>query len=288
MTTGAVLVGQAQKGASPDDAARAAIVKLWDSLNDEQKKLAMQEADSPDRWTEQFPAVKRPGVPFTKLTAEQRGMVADIIRALTSEYGAQRCLEIAKQDGDGQRYVTFFGEPAGDARFAWRFAQHHLTLVFAEFGKDRANEFGPILLGGNPVKTMWDEEEKLLLELAAALSPEEAKAIKGKGTPASGKPLAETAVRIGSLKEKPRLLARQLVEKRLAVFSSDRRKVLDDLIQRDGGIDTLRIAIWGDPSKSQRDGGVYHWKIGSASVLCDWQTMGKDHIHMTVRGKVKS
>ena len=53
----------------------------------------------------------------------------------------------SEANGEGQRYVTFFGTPTADGPFAWRFAQHHLTLIYADFGKDKPNEFGPILLG---------------------------------------------------------------------------------------------------------------------------------------------
>jgi hypothetical protein len=95
-------------------------------------------------------------------------------------------------------------------------------------------------------------------------------------------------MKIGDLSEKPRTLARKLLEQRLAVFSADRRKVLGGLIQRDGGVDGLRIAYWGDASKSHFDGGKYNWKIGGAIVVCDWQTQGKNHIHMTVRGRAKA
>jgi hypothetical protein len=45
--------------------------------------------------------------------------------------------------------------------------------------------------------------------------------------------------------------------------------------------------VWGDAGKSQRDGGKYNWKIGGPTVLIDWQTQDKNHIHMTVRGKAK-
>jgi hypothetical protein len=284
----AVLLGQAQKAPAPDEAARATAMKLFASLNDEQKKMAVRDFDDKDRYNETFPGVQRPGVPFSKLTAEQKAMVADVVKTICSEYGASRCLEVAKQDGDGQRFVTFFGMPTADGKFAWRFAQHHLTLIYAEFGKDKVNEFGPILLGGNPVKTLWDEEEKLLLDLNAALSPDDVKAIKGKGRTDSGAAIDAGALKIADLSEKPRALARKLLEKRLEVFSTDRRKVLEELIQKEGGIESLRIALWGDASKSQKDGGNYHWKIGGGAVLCDWQTVGKDHIHMTVRGRAKS
>lgn len=281
------MLGQAQKEASPDAAARAAILKLYQSLNDEQKKMALKELSDKDRHTETFPGVQRPGVPFSKLMADQKALVADVVKTICSEYGATRCLEVAKQDGDGQRFVTFFGEPTAEGRFAWQFAQHHLTLMYLEFGKDQPNEFGPILLGGNPVKTLWDEEEKIVMELQAALSPDDAKIIKGKGSSTSGAAIPTDAAKIGDLSEKPRTLARKLLEQRLAVFSSDRRKVMDDLIKKEGGVDSLRIAIWGDASKSQRDGGNYHWRIGAGAVLADWQTAGKDHIHMTLRGRSK-
>ena len=93
---------------------------------------------------------------------------------------------------------------------------------------------------------------------------------------------------IKDLNEKARKLAWQLLQKRLDVFSVDRRKVIDDLIERDGGMEGMRLAVWGEISKSHRDGGTYHWRIGNSSVICDWQTAGKNHIHMTLRGRPKA
>lgn len=282
----AVVFGQNQK--STDDAARAAINKLYESLNEDQKKLALKDFDDKERYVEQFPGVQRPGLPFTKLTAEQKVLFGDVVRAMTSEYGSARCLEVAKQDGEGQRYLNFFGTPRADGPFAWRFAQHHLTLIYAEYGKDKANEFGPILLGGNPVKSLWDEEEKIALELYGSLSEEEAKKIKGQGSAASGSGLdGKSGVRISDLNDKAKPLARKLLAQRVAVFSSDRRRVLENLIQREGGVDDLRIAFWGEAKKSQHEGGNYHWKIAGKLFLADWQTIGKEHIHMTVRAKAK-
>jgi hypothetical protein len=284
----AALAGQAGKRAAPgDEAARAAAVRLFQSLTDEQKQLALKDVADKERYVEQFPPVERPGLPFTKLTAEQKGLVEEAMRALLSEYGAGRCLEIAKQTPDNRRYLNFFGTPEPGKPFAWRLAQHHLTLIYAEFGADPVKEFGPVLLGGNPVGTLWDDEEKLALELYAALTPEEVKAVHGQGNAASGAAVGTAGSRLGDLGAKPRGLARRLLEQRLAVFSADRRKVLEDLIRRDGGVDELRVAFWGEATRSQRDGGKYHWKIGGATVLCDWQTQGKDHLHLTVRGRAR-
>jgi hypothetical protein len=283
-----VFVGRASRLDTADEAARGAAMKLYQSLNEEQKKQALRDFKDKDRHTEAFPAVKRPGIPYSMLTAEQKTLIDDVVKGMTSAYGAERCKEIAKETPENSRFLTFFGEPSGKEPFAWRIGMHHLTLIFAEFGTDKANEFGPILLGGNPAKTLWDEEEKLALALYAALTPEETKSLaaatKGANS-GSGSSLGKAGMPIKELNEKARKLAVQVLQKRLDVFSVDRRKVIDELIERDGGLEGMRLAVWGDMSKSHRDGGNYHWRIGNNSVICDWQTVGKNHIHMTLRGR---
>src|SRR5476651_2360227 len=161
----AVFASRAARLNAPDETAHATALKLYQSLDDEQKKLAVKEVGDKDRYTEQFPAVIRPGLPLKNLTKEQKALVEDIIKAITSEYGAKRCLEVAKQTPEDRRYINFFGEPSATKPFAWRVASHHLTLIYAEFGADKTNEFGPILLGGNPVKDLWADEEKIAIEL---------------------------------------------------------------------------------------------------------------------------
>ena len=88
----AVLGRPADKPAQGDDAVRAAAIKLFQSLTDEQKKLALKDLDDKDRYAEVFPPVERKGLPFTTLTADQKALIDDIVRAMTSEYGASRCL----------------------------------------------------------------------------------------------------------------------------------------------------------------------------------------------------
>jgi hypothetical protein len=286
LLAGVVVLGQSGKDkVNNDDVARAAAIKLYKSLTDDQKKLALKDFDDKDRYAEVFPPVERKGVPLKSLSADQKSLIDDIVRAMTSEYGASRCLAVAKQSGDDTRYVNFFGEPNDGQAFAWRLAQHHLTLIYAEFGKDKVNEFGPVLLGGNPVNKLWEEEEKILLDLRAALSDEEVKMVIAKGDGTSGKAIGTAGIKIGDLGEKPRGLAKKLLEQRLAVFSPERRKVLEDLMAADGGVEGQHLAIWGDATKGHMDGGNYSWKIGGSVILIDWQTAGKNHIHMTVRGK---
>jgi hypothetical protein len=286
----AVFVGKPTPVDAADEAVRASAIKLFQSLTDEQKKLAVLDLGDKERYKEVFPASKRPGIPYTKLTADQKALIVDVVKAMTSEYGAQRCLEVTKETPEGSRYLTFFGEPSEKKPFAWRIGMHHLTLLFAEFGGDKTNEFGPILLGGNPAKTLWEAEEKIAIELYASLTPEELKKIQEstKGTSSgSGSAMGKAGVRISDLNDKSRKLAASLFAKRLDVFSADRRKVVDEIVKRDGGVENLRVAIWGEITKSHLDGGKGNWRIGSDAIVCDWQTAGKNHLHMTLRGRLK-
>src|SRR5258708_2506217 len=109
----AVYVGRAVTPTAPDDDARAAALKLYKSLTDEQKKLAVKEFSDKDRYTEKFTPGARPGLPVKTLTKEQKAMVDDVLKAMTSEYGAKRCLEVVKQD-EKDRHLNFFGEPSAD------------------------------------------------------------------------------------------------------------------------------------------------------------------------------
>lgn len=284
----ATYMGRAVPPLTADEQSRAAALKLYQSLTDAQKKAAVKVFSDKERYLEKFTPGARPGLSIKDLTKEQKAMVEDVVKTFTSEYGAKRCFEVVKQDGEGGRYINFFGEPSGDKPFAFRFALHHLTLIYAEFGKDKAEEFGPILLGGNPVKDIWEEEEKIAIELYGSLTADEAKAIQAKGISAgSGGAIGKAGIKIGDLNEKSRGLARKLLAKRLDVFTVDRKKIAEAIIDRDGGVDSLRIAFWNKADKPLRQGGNYHWRIGNDTFLADWQTAGNNHAHMTLRGKAK-
>ncbi|HEV3145011.1 MAG TPA: DUF3500 domain-containing protein [Gemmataceae bacterium] len=288
LLAGAVVLGDNSKPAKggSDEAARTAAIRLFQSLDENQKKLALKEFDDKERRVEQFPPVERPGLPFDKLTMEQQALAAEAIRAMTSEYGAERCLAVLKQTGGNRQYLNFFGEPSPGKPFAWRVATHHLTMLYAEFGEAKSEEFGPVLLGGNPVNQLWDDEEKLAMEFFQSLTEEQKKKVAGHG--GSGAPIGKDGLKIADLEGKPKDLAKALLQKRLDVFSADRRRILESLIERDGGMEQLKIAVWGDLSKSNRDGGTPNWKIGNDRLLFDWQTAGRNHIHMTVRAKAKA
>jgi hypothetical protein len=253
--------------------AEDAALKLWNSLDADQKKQALLPFEHKERYKEDFPAVPRAGLPFTKLSKEQKELVIEAVAAMTTKYGADRIARLAKQTPDPQRYLSFYGTPEKGKPFAWRMAQHHLTLVYVEFGGAAAGEFGPVLLGGNPVGDMWDEEDQLFRDLHGALSQEEVKQ-------------ADKGIQVGDMSAKPRELARKLLAKRLEVFNPDYRGNFDAQLKNEGGVQNLRLIIKAaNASKSHHKGGRYNWSFAGKQVFCDWQTIDNEHIHLTLRAK---
>jgi hypothetical protein len=252
--------------------ADAAALKLWNSLNEGQKKQALLPFNDQERYREVFPPVKRPGLTVSKLTKQQKELLTGAIKAITTEYGAQRLARVAAQDGENGRYLTFYGTPERGKPFAWRMALHHLTVVYAEFGAKAPGEFGPILLGGNPGGDMWDGEDRLFLELYASLSKDELGKVRGKG------------IKVSELGAKARELAAKLLAKRLEVFNPDYRANFDAQLKRDGGTENLYLAINAqNASKSHHKGGRYYWRLSGAHVFCDWQVVDNEHLHLTLR-----
>src|SRR6185295_4489253 len=105
LMVGAVCVSRPMSADAADDQVRAGALKLFKSLTDEQKKLAVLEFNDKERFKEAFPAVKRLGVPYSMLNADQKALIVDVMKAMTSDYGAQRCLEVTKETPDGSRYL---------------------------------------------------------------------------------------------------------------------------------------------------------------------------------------
>ena len=269
-----------------DDAALKVALELYKSLDEEQKALSQKPFEDKDRHAEVFPAAERKGLPVSKLKPEQVTMVDKMILAMTSNYGAGRCNEIAKQTPANRRYINFFGEPGLGKSFAFRLAQHHLTLIHCEFNPDAGNEFGPVLLGGNPVNSLWDEEETILLELAKKLDKEMLDKLKGPG--GSGQAVGKSGVAIKDLPKPAAELAKKLLEKRLDVFSADRKKKLEKIIANQGGVNDLKFILNGNATSGHLQGGNYSWKFGNEGILIDWQTAGKNHLHLTVKAKPKA
>ena len=263
---------------------------LYASLSDAQKKEATLPFDSPERSKQLFPGGKRAGVQIRTLSDEQQKLATAMLTGFTSDYGKQKALAIADQKPDnpvdqpgfGRYYVCFFGEPGEGKTYAWRIAEHHLTLVHVEVEKGQPSNFGPILLGANP-PTLWDTEEEKLIALYQAMSPAERQQAGNGGKGISGEAFKGNGIKVGQLTPTAKAAAQAMLDQRLSFFSDEIRQRITKILDSQGGIDAMTIAYFGDADKKCRDGGRWDFKLSGPTFLCDYEGT-RGHIHMSMKG----
>jgi len=276
------LLAQGTQGTPIDQGAQ----ELFQLFTPEQKKQVVLPFDSPERMSQVFPPGKRPGILLKDLSAEQHKKALALIQSFVSDYGWQKVQEIAKQrkpPGLDEYYITFFGEPAPQANYAWRIAEHHLTIVDVEYADGKIHSIGPILLGANP-PTLWNEEEDKIIVLFASIPTEQKAKLVHQGRGMSAEPIKTAGVAISDLGTDVENKAQELVQSRLKFFSPKIVDRINQIIQDQGEIKAMHVAFWGEATKRCADGGHWDFKMGSANFLCDYENT-RGHIHMSLSGK---
>jgi hypothetical protein len=271
--------------------------KLYASLTDDQKKQATLQLDDPERNKEVFTGGARAGIKIRTLNDEQKKMAQELLTAFTSDYGKQKAIAIANQTtnnppddpGFERYYLCYFGDVGPGKSYAWRIAEHHLTLVHVEVTDGKPTTFGPILLGADP-PTLWDEEEDKLIALWNAMTPaEHEKALaKGKGI-STAPPKKGEGMSAGDLGPSAKKALAAVIDNREQFFAEPVRKEITGMIDHQGGADALRVVFYGAPAEKRcRDGGRWDFKLaGPAGFLCDFEGT-RGHIHLSMKGKLAS
>jgi hypothetical protein len=260
--------------------------KLYSSLSPQQRDEAVLSFDSPERNKEVFTPGKRAGVQIKNLSEAQRKMAIDLITAFTSEYGRGKAEAIANQEptdkGFGHYYFCFFGDPTKDENYAWRVAEHHLTLVQVEVEKGKPVIVGPILLGANP-PNLFDEEEDSMIAIYGSMKAEERAKAALKEISDSASPMpAGAGIRVGDLNPVARDEVKVMMDLRLKFFSEDVRKRIQSLIDANGGLDEMKLAFYGEATQRCAQGGKWDMKIAGPGFLCDYENT-RGHIHMSLK-----
>jgi hypothetical protein len=169
----AALAGVAYVSQAPTSAGERMTVaadKFLASLTDDQKKQATFDFDSKERTNWYFvprqDKDKRPtrkGLPLQDMTAEQKALARELVRAGTSDSGYKKAITIMsleailrelEKNGSMVRnpewyFFTVFGTPSKAGRWGWRVEGHHLSLNFTvDRGKVLAAT--PAFFGANP------------------------------------------------------------------------------------------------------------------------------------------
>ena len=272
-----------------------AALQLYASLSDEQKKEATLPFDSPKRNEEVFTGGKRAGVQIRTLDEKQQKLALDMLTSFCSDYGKQKALAIteqkpdnpADQPGFGRYYVCYFGNVGPGKTYAWRIAEHHLTIVQVEMEKGEPKSFGPVLLGANP-PTLWDDEEDKMIDLFAKMSPDERQKSANPGKGISSTEVYGKTVRVGDLNPSAKEAAKSVFEGRLKFFADPIRERVMKIVDAQGGLDAMNIAFYGgEATKRCRDGGRWDFKMGGAGFLCDYEN-SRAHIHLSMKTPLKA
>lgn len=255
--------------------------KLYESLSAEQRRAALKDYHDANRDAEVFFPGERPGLLIADLTDEQFETLDGAVRRFLSESGTASVMKVAEQshkDG-GLRgyYANFFGDPTGDGPWAFRIAEHHLTVVHVHSDPDR---FGPILLGANPPE-LWHEQEDPALACFKALSADERKRALVEGAGESGSALGDGGIPLKGLTGPAAEAARAMIDARIALFSDAQQKKLRAILEKAGD---LKLGFYGEMTVRSADGGRANWKIEGGGFLCDYES-SRGHIHMTLRAQ---
>jgi hypothetical protein len=228
------------------------------------------------------------------LDETQRAMAWGLLTGFTSDYGAAKSEQIIAQDPGafGRYYLAFFGEPGPGRTYAWRIAEHHLTLVHVEVERGTPARFGPILLGADP-PTLWDEEEDALIALYAALTPQERERAGRRGRGVSGGSMTDGGIRVSELTPPAQAAVRATYDGRLKFYSDDVRARVERVVEAAGGLAAMRLAFFGRADRRCRDGGRWDFKLGlgqaqpsgGPAFLCDYEN-SRGHIHLSMKGQL--
>ncbi|MEM7311177.1 MAG: DUF3500 domain-containing protein [Planctomycetota bacterium] len=164
--------------------AMSTAARAWlDALPAELVGRAQLPFDDPSRADWDYTERARGGVALGELTGEQRTLFDRMLREALSMQGylkAHGVLALAEVQGkDPQNFfATVFGEPSGDAPWAWRFEGEGLSLNFTVH-RDDLFTATPMYFGARPAEVpdglragfkLFYEEERLARELIASFN----------------------------------------------------------------------------------------------------------------------
>ncbi len=170
------------------------------SLDDQQRAKTVYDYLDGERIFWYYPPTNRHGLPLRDMTASQRELAYELMRAGLSERAARQAEQIIDleiilgeiETGAGIKtfvrdpelyYWTIFGDPAGtDTPWGWRVEGHHISLNYSLWDNQLLS-ITPFFFGSNPAEVrhgpqqglrILDQREDLAYELMRALDGEQA------------------------------------------------------------------------------------------------------------------
>jgi hypothetical protein len=305
-TAVAVTAPRRDDGPSPGPALADAANALLASLSPELKKKMTFTLEDAHRVEWFYVPIARKGVPLKELSAPQRKLVHNLLRAGLGQAGHQMTIEVVDLDKvlaeiekdpvrrDPEKYfISIFGAPAATGTWGWRFEGHHVSHNFT-IVKGKLFATSPQFLGANPAEVRIDgpwkgrrvlgADEDLARQLVNALDPKQREqAIFAKDAPREIftenqpkiDPLEATGLPGKSLTEAQRgLLLALLTQHTLRVHSALGKERLDRATR--GGLDKIAFAWAGGTAKGEK----FYYRVQGPTFLIEVDNTQNNGNHM--------
>jgi hypothetical protein len=287
------LAGSARAAPTSTSAAETAGKRLYESLNDSQRKEICFDFSHPLRekinanWAITKPTI---GDFFSK---EQQATIDEIFRGVTSPDGYERFLKQMEDDAGGisQYHVALFGTP-GSGKFEFEMTGRHLTIRADGDSVDNVAFGGPIIYGhgegdgeaGLPGNVFYYQTKKANEVFAALDGKQREKALVPKApredqVAVQGAQATLPGIAVGELSKDQQGLVEDVIKVILAPYRQEDVEEALAVLKAEGGLEKLHAAFY----QSGNLGNDQEWDIwrleGPGFV---WHFRGSPHVHTYV------
>jgi hypothetical protein len=271
---------------SPKSKAESAVARLFDSLSETQRKEVVLSWDDARRmrisanWHVTNAHVKT-------FSPDQRKIIDEILRGVTSEDGYQRFVRQTQDDNGGiDNYaVAIFGNPH-EGKFEFELTGRHLTLRADGDCVPGAAFGGPIVYGhgadGNSGENLFFHQTKRVNEVFKALEGEQRKkALLARAPAENAVQLREAGAELPGIAGKDLSPdQRELVGKVLAdILAPYRQEDIDEVmecVKAGGGFEAIHLAFYQTGDLGE-DGVWDIWRLEGPTLVCHFR--GAPHVH---------
>jgi hypothetical protein len=239
--------------------------------------------------------VTKPTLDDDFYSKEQRAVVDQILRSVTTEDGYERIMRQTADDsgGIGDYSLAVFGTP-GAGKFEWEITGRHLTLRADGDSVDKAAFGGPVIYGHGvevPKDNLFHYQTTKANEVFHALdSKQAAKALltaapKEAEVAIQGERGAFPGIAIGELSSDQKQLVESTLKVLLAPYRTEDVDEVFEILKASGGIEKLHMAFYqeGDLSEDK----VWDiWRVEGPAFV--WHFRGAPHVHAYINIGMKT
>ena len=276
--------------------AETAVKALYDTFSDQQAALVCLPFDHKLRhrvnanWR-----ISKIAIGSDFYSNDQKDLINQIVRGITSEDGYDRLKRQMKADAGGiSRYsMVIFGEPGTD-KFQWELTGRHLTLRADGNSAPGAAFGGPIVYGHSPedpAKNLFYYQTKQVNEVFKALDAKQARVALLEDSPSEdevalqGKKGKFPGIAVSDLSSDQKELVADTLKVLLGIYREEDAKEVMSILKEGGGLDSLHMSYYADGDlKGDKIWDV--WRIEGPSFV--WHFRGDPHVHAYINIGLKA